>query len=164
MDSNTLQAGQHLEEYYLDALEMKKCQESPAYFYNKYCKHPDAPEITDEQITAMRQASPLKFRRRYSDYPVTPSEAIKPKRQRITGYRELSAEEFRNYYWAAREKIRVGRYKHICTALQGTMIEREGVRIPLGLIEQVFPHIQQHLPIENRNRVEVLSEIINQLN
>jgi hypothetical protein len=33
-----------------DQEELKRCEESPAYFYNKYCKPEGAPDVTDEQM------------------------------------------------------------------------------------------------------------------
>lgn len=49
--------------------ELKKCQESPAYYYNNFVRKDGEPLITDEQIDFMRKSAdnPFKHRQLYKD-------------------------------------------------------------------------------------------------
>jgi len=46
-----------------DQEELKRCEESPAYFYNKYCKPEGAPDVTDEQIKGFTGSYGTRYRR-----------------------------------------------------------------------------------------------------
>lgn len=57
--------------------EMKRC-EDPVYFYNKYVRKEDQPEITREEydrflevIERRRYCGPFKYRMDYKDYPLS---------------------------------------------------------------------------------------------
>ena len=63
--------------------EMKRCKQSPVYFYNKYFRKEGQKEMTEEEysnhvtmIEHMR-SMPLKLRSQYKDGPVFPSECFK---------------------------------------------------------------------------------------
>lgn len=63
-----------------DLNEIKKCENSPVYFYNKYVRKEGQKELTEDdyknfvkQIEYQRD-NPLKLRKAYKDRPLLPSE------------------------------------------------------------------------------------------
>jgi hypothetical protein len=68
--------------------EVERCRQSPAYFYNNYCKKPDMPNLTDEQVAlAWKSLQEQRVRTRNPDhahrvaffmkYPLTIDEVFK---------------------------------------------------------------------------------------
>lgn len=69
------------EEFYAQTKEeIEKC-EDPLYFYNKYARHPEAPEVTREQFTAYMDQQMANrnnvWVNDHAEYPLTPEDVTK---------------------------------------------------------------------------------------